>query len=192
MLSRLRLESGFLVDAFFMRCGDPGANQPNSLSPHSMNYYQQPLRRRRSDYHETLFVDCMIGIRNCDRKRIAEYRRCLGKSNTVLAKVGGILLRIPFECGTFHSKPVYRIDEVGAEVTPRFLRNRRLPARFRDRFSNLTHHPEVSGQRVLEVSAGFFFGISNGRASWHVGRVRGVTCARWLDHYWVTFHFRFR
>ena len=39
---------------------------------------------------------------------------------------------------------------------------------FRDRFPNLAHGREVSIQRVLEVPAGLFLGISNRRTTRHI------------------------
>jgi hypothetical protein len=39
ILTRLRLEFGFFVDVFFMFCGNPSADRPDSFSPDSMNHY---------------------------------------------------------------------------------------------------------------------------------------------------------
>jgi len=63
---------------------------------------------------------------------------------------------------------------------------------FRDRFPNLAHGREVSIQRILEVPAGLFRGISNRRTTRHIRRERGVASACWLNHQWVTSETHFR
>ena len=55
-----------------------------------------------------------------------------------------------------------------------------------NRLANFTHCGEVSSQGVLKIPAGFCFGVSDGRTSWHVRRERGEAGARRFDHHWVT------
>src|SRR5579862_7360109 len=55
-----------------------------------------------------------------------------------------------------------------------------------DRFAKLTCHLEMSRQSVLEVPAGFFLGVSNGRTPWHVRRQCRQARTGRFDHYWIS------
>jgi hypothetical protein len=96
------LERGLFVFAGFRLCCSASADQSRPLSSHSMNHDREPSPAGHSNGDETILLG-MIGVRNRNRKRIAKYDTCLGKSNTVFAAVRPFFSRVPLEHYSYHA-----------------------------------------------------------------------------------------